>query len=139
MLTKQNVLVRMKEIKWVWESTSLFNVSFSFKPMTLKTLTGQCISYHGQNNHDTIFFRNIINKYNFLEDKLSYWSLSPLIPSTDVINVIIYSNPFSSSPLPIETQLYSGTTIQPAFRDVNPLQQLGKRGKSSLIFVNLWW
>lgn len=70
--------------EFVWLSISLANVSFPFKPMVLKTFIGQCTGYHGQN------VVILLINYNFLEDKVFYSSLNPLIPSIDVVDTIGY-------------------------------------------------
>lgn len=65
--------------------------------MGFKTLMGHVLAIMDNSNHD-------INKLNFLEDKVSYSFLSPLIPNADVIDTIGFLSK-SLSPLPIETQL----------------------------------
>lgn len=53
-------MVLVKLGKWdefVWNSTSLANVSFSFKPKAFKSLIGECTSYHGWYSLDVCYLQ----------------------------------------------------------------------------------
>lgn len=120
-LNLQCWLNRMSWSEWrewdefVWESTSLANVSFSFKPIILKTFIGHALVIMDNCSHD-------INKLISLKIKVLYSSLSALILNTGIsILLIIYSSPFSPSPLPIGTQLCWGIKVLSAFLDIEPL------------------
>lgn len=110
--------------KWdefIWEPTSLVNAHFLLNLWLYRHWQGNVSVIMDNCSHD------IINKYNFLEDKVSYSSQSPLIPTTDVRDAT-GCLPKSLLFLLIETQWCSVTRILSAFRDVKPLYQPEKEG-----------
>ena len=67
----------------------------------------------------------ILTNYNFLEDKVSYSFLSPLVPNTDITDTTgCLPKPLCPSPLVSEHHLLLGTlSLSPALRDRRePLQ-----------------